>query len=229
MIIFIKKIRAIISRFIKPKEDHILFGGFERRLNPVSRKFGFDRGLPIDRFYVEKFLNAHKDSIKGRCLEVVNNEYTVKFGENHVTQSDIVDNNPNNTRATIRGDLRNLNAIADNSYDTLIITQTLGMIDDLPAAAKELWRILKPGGTLLITATTLGPLWEQVFWRLTPSSLRFLFGKCFGRNNIAIETFGNVFTQQCFLSGFAAEELNEKELNFNDQRFPLVLGLKAVK
>lgn len=227
MIMFIKKIRAIISRFIKPKEKHILFGGPARKLNPISNKFGFDRGLPIDRFYVEKFLNAHKDSIKGRCLEVVNNEYTVKFGESRVTQSDVVDNNPNNARATIHGDLRDLTEVSDNIYDTLIITQTLGMIDNIGAVTKELHRILKPGGTLLVTATTLGPLWEQVFWRLTPSSLQFIFEKYFQKFHI--ETFGNVFVQQCFLSGFAAEELDAKELNFNDARFPLVLGFKAIK
>lgn len=219
----------MIMRHIKPKEIHFLFGGPARDLNPVSKKFGFDRGLPIDRFYVEKFLNAHKDFVKGRCLEVVDNGYTVKFGESRVSKSDVVDNNPNNALATIRGDLRCLAEISDNIYDTLIITQTLGMIDNIGAATKELHRILKPGGTLLITATTLGPLWEKVFWRLTPATLQFLFGKYFSQNNITIETFGNIFVQQCFLSGFAAEELGAKELNFNDARFPLVLGLKAIK
>lgn len=214
-------------KFIKPKKRHILFGGPARDLNPVSEKFGFDRGLPIDRYFVEKFLNAHKDFIKGRCLEVVDNGYTVKFGESRVSKSDVVDNNPNNARATIRGDLRDLSEVSDNIYDTLIITQTLGMIDNTGAATKELHRILKPGGTLLITATTLGPLWEKVFWRLTPASLELLLGKYFKK--LEIETFGNVFTQQCFLSGFAAEELSPEELKFNDPRFPLVLGLKAIK
>ena len=224
---FIKKIRSGIMRSVRPKSSHALFGGPEKRLKPMSNKFGFDRGLPIDRFYVERFLEAHKQFINGRCLEVVDNAYTVKFGEDRVTQSDVADNNPSNTRATIHGDLRDLNAITDNTFDTLIITQTLGMINDIDSAVKELHRILKPGGVTLVTATTLGPLWEQIYWRLTPASLRYLFGKYF--KEIKIETFGNVFVQQCFLSGFAAEELSKDVLEYNDPHFPLVLGLKAVK
>ena len=27
-----------------------------RRLAPVSKEFGFERGLPVDRYYIEKFL-----------------------------------------------------------------------------------------------------------------------------------------------------------------------------
>lgn len=214
-------------RFARPKEAHALFGGPEKRLRPVSDKFGFDRGLPIDRFYVEKFLSARKSLIRGRCLEVVDNGYTIKFGKNRVTKSDIVDNNPANSLATIRGDLRDLKGVADNTFDALIITQTLGMIDNLESAVKELHRVLKPGGAILIAATTTGPLWEKIYWRLTPASLQYLFGKYFKR--IETETFGNVFIQQCFLSGFAAEELSPKELEYNDSHFPLVLGLKAVK
>src|SRR5262245_54268962 len=46
-----------------------------RRLSPVSRTFGFDRGLPIDRYYIESFLAEHALDIRGRTLEVADNAY----------------------------------------------------------------------------------------------------------------------------------------------------------
>ena len=42
----------------------------ERRLQPVSRLFGFDRGMPLDRYYIEKFLQEHSSCITGEVLEV---------------------------------------------------------------------------------------------------------------------------------------------------------------
>ena len=37
---------------------------------PVSRLFGYDRGTPVDRYYMEKFLGGHSADIRGRVLEI---------------------------------------------------------------------------------------------------------------------------------------------------------------
>ncbi|MCK4818885.1 polysaccharide deacetylase family protein, partial [bacterium] len=44
------------------KEKHVA----ESFLNPISSKFGFDRGKPIDRYYIENILNENKHFIRGR-------------------------------------------------------------------------------------------------------------------------------------------------------------------
>ncbi|MGB2696377.1 MAG: class I SAM-dependent methyltransferase, partial [Candidatus Zixiibacteriota bacterium] len=49
-------------------------------LSPISRQFGFDRGKPIDRYYIENFLNENKHFIRGRVLEIGDNSYTKKYG-----------------------------------------------------------------------------------------------------------------------------------------------------
>src|SRR4051812_31501991 len=59
------------------------------RLEPVSRSFGLDRGQPIDRFYIERFLDSKSDLITGRVLEIGGRDYTERFGR-HVTQSDVL-------------------------------------------------------------------------------------------------------------------------------------------
>src|SRR5436190_22347723 len=43
---------------------------------PLSRLFGLDRGQPIDRFYIERFLQAKSDLIRGHVLEVGGRDYT---------------------------------------------------------------------------------------------------------------------------------------------------------
>ena len=45
-----------------------------RRVTPFSRRFGFDRGLPVDRYYIERFLVAHAHDVRGRVLEIKDNK-----------------------------------------------------------------------------------------------------------------------------------------------------------
>ena len=54
--------------------------GMLRRVTPISTKWGFDRGLPIDRHYIENFLAVNADDIRGGVLEIGDNSYTRRFG-----------------------------------------------------------------------------------------------------------------------------------------------------
>src|SRR5262245_54291746 len=69
-----------------------------RRLTPVSRAYGFDRGTPVDRYYIEQFLSRHSQLIRGRVLEVGDRGYTKRFGGERVSHSDVL-----NVRAGIPG------------------------------------------------------------------------------------------------------------------------------
>src|SRR5919109_5549401 len=51
-----------------------------RRTEPFSDAYGFDRGTPIDRFYLERFLAAERSVIRGAVLEIQVNSYTKQFG-----------------------------------------------------------------------------------------------------------------------------------------------------
>ena len=42
-----------------------------RRLEPVSRVFGLDRGLPVDRWYIERFLNGTPTTSAVQCSRSV--------------------------------------------------------------------------------------------------------------------------------------------------------------
>lgn len=226
LIKLVSLVRGVIMRKVKPANKYFLA---TRSLRPISVKFGFDRGKPIDRYYIEKFLEENKKFIKGRSLEIVDNKYSVKYGGSNVVKSDVLDMFPTKI-ANIHGNLKNLKRIVkDDTYDCLIITHTFGMIDDYDAAIKECYRILKPGGSLLVTVSSFSPTHdiEHNFWRFTTASAKLVFGKYF--KDMKVKSYGNVFSGQCFWVGLAMEDLTQRELDYNDPSYPCIVTVWAKK
>ena len=51
-----------------------------RRTSPISPSYGFERGTPIDRFYVDRFLSARRALITGRVLEIQTTDHIRRYG-----------------------------------------------------------------------------------------------------------------------------------------------------
>lgn len=207
--------------------------GHWRRLRPFSRVFGLDRGLPIDRYYIERFLAAHAQDIKGRVLEVADDYYTRRFGGDRVVQSDVLHATTGNPRATIIGDLAGGEGLPAGAFDCLLLTQTLQMIYDVRAAVAQACRMLAPGGVVLATLPGISQIsrydmdrWGD-YWRFTDLSARRLFESTSGMQ-VTIEVFGNVLTAAAFLHGLAAEELKARELDATDADYQLLVAVRAV-
>jgi SAM-dependent methyltransferase len=200
-----------------------------RRTAPISRKFGVDRGLPVDRFYVERFLAAEADAIRGQVLEIGEDTYTRRFGGQRVTGSDVLHVSGDNPAATIVADLADAPQIPDGRFDSIVLTQTLQLIFDPPAALRTLHRILKPGGALLVTVPGISPVatrsvWgPSWYWSFTEASLRRLLGARFEARHCRLETHGNVLAAVAFLEGLAAEDLAPDELSAADPDYPVII------
>ncbi len=121
-----------------------------RRVTPIDPNWGFERGTPIDRVYVEEFIGAHAGDIRGRVLEIAAPDYTTRFGRG-VERVDILMATEGNPQATIVGDLTDAPQIPSDSFDCAIVTQTLQFVYDVRAALATLHRVLAPGGVLLAT------------------------------------------------------------------------------
>ena len=212
----------------------VKFGSL-RRLTPISRDWGFDRGRPIDRYYIERFLEANATHIQGRVLEIGDNSYTRRFGENRVTHSDVLHIEEGNPQATIIADLANAEYIPSEMFDCLIITQTLHLIYDQRGAISTLHRMLKPGGILLVTIPGISQICREEidrwgdYWRYTRRSAQRLFEERFGIGNVVVESFGNVLAALSFLQGLAVEELKEEELDYRDSDYEVTITVQAVK
>jgi hypothetical protein len=205
------------------------------RLEPVSRAFGFDRGKPVDRWYIERFLAHHAADVRGRVLEVAERTYTQWYGGDHVSHSDVLYAAEGNEDATVVGDLATGEGIPRAAYDCFVMTQTLQFIYDVAAAVRGTRDLLAPDGVLLATVPGISQIspadrrdWGD-WWRFTSDSARRLFSDAYGPENVEIETHGNVLAACCFLYGFAAEELTEAELAYRDSDFELLMTIRAVK
>jgi SAM-dependent methyltransferase len=217
-----------------PPPGWVRFGSF-RRLEPISREYGFDRGLPIDRYYIERFLAAHAASVHGRVLEVKEDTYTRRFGGGRVTASDVLCLEADAPGATIVGDLCAAPHVPSDAFDCVIVTQTLQLIYDLRAAVATLHRILHPGGVLLATVPGISQVsphaeWgDRWSWGFTTASARRLLAEAFGDERVEVEAHGNVVTAIGHLQGLAASELTAAELDHRDPEYQVSIGLRAVK
>jgi SAM-dependent methyltransferase len=205
------------------------------RLEPVSRVFGFDRGKPVDRWYIERFLAANAADVRGRVLEVAETTYTQWYGCGDVSQSEVLYAAPGHPDATIVGNLATGEGLPRDAFDCFVMTQTLQVIYDVAAAVRGTWNVLAPDGVLLATAPGISQIsredrrdWGD-WWRFTSDSVRRLFAEAYGPENVDVQAHGNVLSAACFLYGFAAEELTEAELAHNDPDFELLMTVRAVK
>jgi SAM-dependent methyltransferase len=198
---------------------------------PVSDYWGFDRGQPIDRYFIENFLQKHASDVHGYCLEVMNDDYIRKFGGDRVTASEVLDINANNPKATIVGDLTDPATLSPNTFDCFIMTQTLPVIYDGNAVIKNSYRALKPGGILLITAPAMCRYSPHPldYWRFTDKSLERLIVENTDAREFEIEKHGNLVCSIGFLIGAASQELKPAELDYNDPRFPIVISARLAK
>jgi SAM-dependent methyltransferase len=206
-----------------------------RRVTPISQSFGFDRGQPIDRYYIEGFLALHAEDIRGRVLEIADNHYTRQFGGSRVTRSDVLNLTPDNPHATIIADLANAGAIPSNAFDCIVFTQTLQYIYEPQTAVKTLYRILKPEGVLLASFPVISQIcrydmdrWGD-YWRFTDGSIRRLLGDIFTPENVTVQAHGNILAAISFLHGLAAHELRPPELEHHDPDYQILITARAVK
>ena len=204
------------------------------RTTPLSHDWGYERGTPADRPIVERYLAANASDIRGTVLEVQENDYTRRFGGARVERSDVLDLDIANPRATMIGDLRGLDHVASATYDCIILTQTLHVIDEIPAVIRECHRLLKDDGVLLVTVPCAsrvcleyGP--DADYWRLTEAGVRRLFAEVFPVSAIGTTGFGNSLLNAAFGFGLASEDLPPGAYESSDPYFPILIGIRAVK
>jgi hypothetical protein len=206
------------------------FGDLPRE--PLSDHYGLDRGTPVDRWYIEGFLRARRGLIHGSVLEVQDNTYTTRFGEDRVSQSIVADIDTTNPKATLIADLQLAGSLPPDSYDCIILTQTLHLLRRPGVCVMNCFAALRPGGVLLATAPSVSrvsPTYpDGDFWRFTPAGIAELFSQHWPRA-CTVDTFGNLRTCTAFLMGEVVEDLPDVVLDDHDPRFPLTVAVEATK
>ena len=211
---------------------HPAWLGTVRRTSPLSDHYGRERGTPVDRYYIERFLTGNRERICGRVLEVKDSGYTQRFGT-EVSRSDVLDIDDGNPDATVIADLARADEVETEAFDCFILTQTLQYVFDVDAALEHVHRILQPGGTVLCTVPVVSRIGRneisREYWRFTPTACNVLFERTFQGGEFEVRDRGNVLECVAFLMGMATEELKSEELEADDPFFPLLVTVRATK
>lgn len=228
-----RKVRRVESKIVdrtkmwaESARTHVRDG-----VEPLSYVWGFDRGTPIHRHYLESFLRASARVVKGRVLEFQNDEYASIVGGSAITKLDILHIDDTNPRATLIADLTKPNDLPSDAFDCVICTHVLHIIPDFASALRDLHRVLKPGGTLLV-AVPLISMYEPGYselWRFTPEGLRTALAGAFAPDRIEVAAYGNSLVSAGELRGLVAEDFSRDELAWNDPRFALEVCGRATK
>lgn len=209
--------------------------GHLRRLVPIDAGFGSGRGKPIDRHYIEGFLQRHAADVLGRVLEVGSDDYTLRYGQDRVELSDVLHADDTNPRASLVADLASGHGLPAAAFDCFICTQTLQYVHALADAVQTIHRLLAPGGVLLLTVPGISQIspydrdrWGE-HWRFTPQSVQRLLNEAFKGGSVDVQGHGNVLASIGFLHGLACEDLTTNELDHFDDRYPMLVTARARK
>ena len=145
--------------------------GSLRRLTPISRAFGFDRGLPIDRYYIERFYLSTR-AISGEMCWRLAMIATPAGSEDRVTKSDVLHVSEGNPNATIVADLTCAAHIPSDSCSKRGFQQQMSASKSLGMCWRRLpfctaWLLRSCGGR---NSSTVTPIMRSQLWleRLNP-------------------------------------------------------------
>lgn len=227
------RVREAVARRSRPAVGEVDLGDL-RRLEPISREFGYDRGTPVDRVFIEGFLERWAADVRGRVLEIGDATYTRRFGGAAVTAAEVLHVVDGGDETTYVGTLEDGSMLPSDAFDCVVLTQTLHLIVDVRAALRTVERILKPGGVLLLTVPGISQIstdqWSETWsWAMTPHGIGALIAEAMPACRAEVGRHGNVLTSVAFLHGLAAEELRPDELAHEDPAFPMLVTARVVK
>ena len=107
------------------------------------------RTMDFHRLQVERWVWQHKDTVGPVIVDVGVEHARRYFGPGYVTCG-LHDED-------VKGDLCEGLPFAHDSVDAVILTEMLEHVEDPVAAVAETWRVVKPGGCVLITVPMMWP------------------------------------------------------------------------
>jgi hypothetical protein len=201
-----------------------------RRTRPFSEFFGFDRGTPVDRYYLNAFLDQHRDLITGDVLEIQSPGFTRRFGQ-RLRATDSVDIVAQMNPTYVCDLAKSQGIIPSDRYDCFLLPNTLSVLKNLDGCLEQALRVVRPGGVILASTAGMVPLTPDVeeYWRMSEHGWREVFARVWPSCDVSVEAHGNCLTAVAACYGLALEELTEEELRVRDPRFPVLVTVRCTK
>jgi hypothetical protein len=195
---------------------------------PVSLQFATERGTPVDRYYIEKFLDSNRKYIKGDVLEIEDNTYTLQFGSDGC-KSLVMDVSSNADIVDFLANLETGEGIRDQVADCFICTQTLMYLYDMKSVSENIHRLLKTGGVALITCSGLSQNSRRCMdnygctYNFNVDALKRMFADKEKFEVLDAGSYGNVKTVCAHLAGLCGEDLADEDFEVDDKYYPLIV------
>ena len=227
---YFKKFYKKANRFINP----------HKKL-PLTRNFGFYRGTPLDRYFINNWVNDFlndldpKNRLKG--LEIGGFDYLVPNSKLYISNELVPQNKFKKYENSLCIDLnkpikKKLNI--NEKFDFIIFTQVLHVLKNDINGLEIIKNLLKKDGLIIgSVAGTINPIsiYDYERWGCyrgySDQGLRSLFDTV--GLNCSIKTIGNFGLAYEFLNGSVIEDIDQELLNENDKLFQVLLLFKAYK
>jgi SAM-dependent methyltransferase len=193
---------------------------------PYSRNFGYERGMPVGRYYVERFLRENADLVCGRCLEFGEPNYRGLFP--NAERYEVLSIIPG-PKVDYLGDIHELGPdVPRGVFDAIICTQVFEHLSWPEKAAASIRELLRPGGLLLLTAPFINPVHyvPTDFRRFTPESLRLILEDA-GLVVESVDFGGNSLVSTGSLLGMVVEDFSQAEVDLKDPVYPYNVVVRA--
>lgn len=202
---------------------------FRWRLIPFCPEFGTGRGGSISHEYVDRFVMKNRDRVFGRVLDFGNRSYEKHFDSSKIISYDVFDI-VKTPVCTLRGDIQNCPEIPKESFDVIICTQVLEHVAAPEKALSELYRLLAPGGLLLLSVPFHSFIHGSPddYWRFTPSALKKMVSR-WDFETVHYDGYGNTYAAGMYSLGLGLADISREMMESHDDREPLVLTCEARK
>jgi SAM-dependent methyltransferase len=217
-----QRVKAILFRL------YVLHHRWMHRIGvlPYSRTFGLERGKPVGRYYVEKFLRENAHRVRGRCLEFGAARYRPLFPQAEAYQ--VIDVVPR-PGVDFVCDIHDVSSMPAAAFDTIICTQVFEHLAYPERAARSIAALLKPGGLLLLTAPFINNVHYDPddFRRFTPECLQMILEDA-GFRVEDVSFGGNSLVGTGSLLGMVTEDFTVAEMEMKDPVYPYNVLIRAV-
>ena len=146
-----------------------------------------------NRVLLDEQIKKYSRHIRGRLLDVGAGSFS-RYSKFFDVQEYIKMDVQPGKNVDVVGRAENIPLEAE-SFDSLVCTQVLGDIKNPLEALKEFFRVLKPGGMVLLTESFINEMHDEPrdFWRFTKFGLEYLFQEA-GFKIVGIDQRGGFFS-----------------------------------
>jgi len=213
--------------FVAPPVGELNWGDL-RRLVPICARFGFSRGAPIDRYYLDQFIHKIRPIVLGDVVEIGGKDSNrAAYQFDHATQYRGFDmfGDPD---ISLVGDAHDPQALPEGQLDTIIAFNVLEHCPKPWLVIDNMRRWLKPGGMAIVMVPSCQRLHRmpEDYWRPMPAALGHLFSTW---SDPELHVYGNPLTTIAAMMGISVGELSAAELDAFHPDYPVATCVIAKK